>query len=158
MSARVRAQLLQSCPALCNAMDFSLPGSSGHGILQARILEWVAMVSSRGSSQPRDRTHAACISCTARIFFTHWVTWSQSWVFKAVVFISAPQLETTRISINRWINKLWYISMIECYSVIKWNELIIQIMDMQQQGLLSKALWWEKASSLKGYITVWLHL
>ena len=67
------------------------------------------------------------------------------------------QLETTRISTNRWINKLWYSYMIECYSAIKRNELIIQIMDMQHQGLLSKALWWEKASSLKGYITGWLN-
>ena len=41
---------------LCNPMDCSPPGSSVHGILQARILEWVAMPSSRGSSQPRDRT------------------------------------------------------------------------------------------------------
>ena len=38
---------------LCNPMDYSLPGSSVHGILQARILEWVAMPSSRGSPQPR---------------------------------------------------------------------------------------------------------
>ena len=42
---------------LCNPMDCRLPGSSVHGILQARILEWVAMSSSRGSSQPRDQTH-----------------------------------------------------------------------------------------------------
>ena len=50
------AQLLlsQSCPTLCNPMDYSPPGSSVHGVLQARILEWVAMPSSRGSSQPRD--------------------------------------------------------------------------------------------------------
>ena len=43
-------KLLQSCPALCDPIDYSLPGSSVHGILQARILEWVAMFSSRGSS------------------------------------------------------------------------------------------------------------
>ena len=41
-------------------MDCSPPGSSVHGILQARILEWVDMPSSRGSSQPRDRTHISC--------------------------------------------------------------------------------------------------
>ena len=41
---------------LCKPMDYSLPGSSLHGILQARILEWVAKPSSRGSSQPGDRT------------------------------------------------------------------------------------------------------
>ena len=45
-------------------MDHSLPGFSVHGILQARILEWVAMSSSRGSSQPRDQTHVSYISCT----------------------------------------------------------------------------------------------
>ena len=46
-------QSLQSCPTLCNPMDPSPPGSSVHGILQARILEWFTMSSSRGSSQPR---------------------------------------------------------------------------------------------------------
>ena len=50
-------QSLQSCPTLCDPMDCSPPDSSVHGLLQARILEWVVMPSSRGSSQPRDRTH-----------------------------------------------------------------------------------------------------
>ena len=49
----------QACLTLCNPTDCSTPGSSVHGILQARILEWVAMPSSRGSSQPRDRTHVS---------------------------------------------------------------------------------------------------
>ena len=44
---------LQSCPTLCDPMIHSLPGSSVHGILQARILEWVAMPTSKGFSQPR---------------------------------------------------------------------------------------------------------
>ena len=48
------AVLLQSCPTLCNPRDCSPPGSSVHGVLQARILEWVAMPSSRGSSRRRD--------------------------------------------------------------------------------------------------------
>jgi len=52
----------QSCPTLCNPMDCNLPGSSVHRILQARILEWVAMPSSRGSSQPRDRTKSLRMS------------------------------------------------------------------------------------------------
>ena len=51
----------QSCPTLCNHTDHSLPASSVHGILQARILEWVAISSSRGSPQPRDRTHIPCM-------------------------------------------------------------------------------------------------
>ena len=46
--AELRAQLLQSCLTLCDPMDYSLPGSSVHGIFQARILEWVAISSSRG--------------------------------------------------------------------------------------------------------------
>ena len=53
------AKLLQSCLTLGNPMDYSPLGSSVHGILQARILEWVAMPSSRGSSQPRDQTHVS---------------------------------------------------------------------------------------------------
>ena len=56
---------------LCDSMDSSPPGSSVHGILQARILEWVAMPSSRGSSQPRDWTQ---VSHIAGGFFTIWVT------------------------------------------------------------------------------------
>ena len=52
----------QLCLTLWNPMDCSLPGSSVHGISQARILEWVAISSSRGSSQPRDRTWVSCIA------------------------------------------------------------------------------------------------
>ena len=52
----MRAHSLLSCLTLCDPMDCSLPGSSVHGILQARILEWVAMSSSKGSSQPWDGT------------------------------------------------------------------------------------------------------
>ena len=57
----------QSCPTLCDPVDCSPPGSSVHGILQARILEWVAMPSSRVPSQPRDR---AQVSHVAGTFFT----------------------------------------------------------------------------------------
>ena len=52
----------QLCPILCDSMDCSLPGSSVHGILQARILEWAAMPSSRGSYQTRDRTQVSHIA------------------------------------------------------------------------------------------------
>ena len=61
----------QLCPTLCDHMDCSLPGSSVHGTLQARILEWVFIPFSRGSSWPRDRTQVSCI--TDR-FFTVWAT------------------------------------------------------------------------------------
>ena len=66
--AGVHAPTLQSHLTFCDPMNCSLLGSSVHGILQARILEWVAMLFSKGSSQPGNRTH---ISCTAGRFFTH---------------------------------------------------------------------------------------
>ena len=56
------AKSIQSCPTLCDAMDCSPAGSSVHGILQARILEWVAMPSSRGSSWARDGTPVSYVS------------------------------------------------------------------------------------------------
>ena len=63
------------CLTLCDPMDCSPPGSSVHGILQARVLEWVAMPSSRGSSQPRDQTHVSCISCIGRQILYHYSPW-----------------------------------------------------------------------------------
>ena len=60
------AKSLQSCPTLCDPMDCSSPGSSVHGILQARILEWVAVPSSRGSSPPRVWTRISYVSCIGR--------------------------------------------------------------------------------------------
>ena len=62
----MHAKSLQSCPTLFDPMVCSPPGSSVHGILQARILEWVAMPSSRGSSWPRNGTHISYVSCTRR--------------------------------------------------------------------------------------------
>ena len=59
-------KVTQSCPTLCNPMNYTV-----HGILQARILEWVAFPFSRGSSQPRDWTQ---VSCIAGGFFTRWAT------------------------------------------------------------------------------------
>ena len=56
---------------LYDLIDCSPTSSSGHGILQARILEWVAISSSKGSSWPRNRT---CVSCTAGRFLTVWTT------------------------------------------------------------------------------------
>ena len=68
-------QLLQSCPTLCDPMDCSPPGSSIHGIFQARILEWMAISSSRGSSLPRNQIHVFCVSWIGRWILYHWATW-----------------------------------------------------------------------------------
>ena len=66
---KVKVLGTQSCRTLCDPTDRSPPGSSVHVILQARILEWVAVPFSRGSSQPRDQTQ---ISCIVSRFFTIW--------------------------------------------------------------------------------------
>ena len=71
MKMKVKMLVAQLCPTLCDPMDCSPPGSSVHGILQARILEWVAISSSRESSQPRDWIW---VSCIADGFFTFWAT------------------------------------------------------------------------------------
>ena len=63
-------QVAQSCLTLCDSMDCSPPGSSVHGTCQVRILERVAIASSRGSSPCGDQTHVSCASFIGRRFFT----------------------------------------------------------------------------------------
>ena len=65
------SEVAQSCLTLCDTMDCSLSGFSIHGIFQARVLEWVAISFSSGSSWPRDQTW---VSCIAGRHFTHWAT------------------------------------------------------------------------------------
>ena len=60
-AAAAAAKSLQSCLTLCDPMDYSPPGSFVPGILQAKIMEWVAMPSSKGSFRPRDRTYVSCL-------------------------------------------------------------------------------------------------
>ena len=60
---------------LCDPMDCNLPGSSVHGIFQARILGWVAISSLRRSSQPRDRTCVSWVSCIGRQILYHCASW-----------------------------------------------------------------------------------
>ena len=67
----IMSEVAQSCPTLCDPMDYSLPGSSVHGIFQAIVLEWIAISFSRGSSQPRDWTQVSRIVDRC---FTIWAT------------------------------------------------------------------------------------
>ena len=86
--ARARACILvaQSCPTLCDPIDCSLLGSSVHGILQTRILEWVAISFSRISSHPMDGTRVPCI---AGRFFTIWAPREALYVhLHASIFLS----------------------------------------------------------------------
>ena len=71
--------VVKSCPALGDPTGRSPPGSSVHGILQARILEWAAISCSRGSSWPRDPTRVSCISCIGKQILYHWATWEALW-------------------------------------------------------------------------------
>ena len=69
----------QSCPTLCDPMDFSLQESSVHGIFQARLLEWVAISSVRGSSQPRGWTYISCIFWIGKWIVYQWATQEALW-------------------------------------------------------------------------------
>ena len=71
----VHAQVLSRVWLFVTPWTVAPPGSSVHGIFQARILEWVAISSSRGSSQPRDRAHVSFSSCIGRWILYHWATW-----------------------------------------------------------------------------------
>ena len=68
---RESVSVIQSCLTLCDPMDCGSPGSSVHGISQARILEWVVILFSRGSFQTKDRTP---VSCIGRRILHYWVT------------------------------------------------------------------------------------
>ena len=101
-------KVAQSCLTLCDPMDYSPPCSSVHGILQARILEWVAIPFSRGSSQPRGQTQ---VSCTAGKVFTVWaireVQEYCSGVATSPSKESSPLRDWTCVScIGRWVGYL----------------------------------------------------
>ena len=71
----VRQLCAQSCPTLCDLIDYSPLGSSIRVILHARILEWIAISSSWGSYRPRDRTQVSCVSCVGRRVPHHCASW-----------------------------------------------------------------------------------
>ena len=83
-------------------MDCSPPGSSVHGILQARIPQWVTISFSRGSSWPRDRTH---VSCTGRWILYCWATWDQHWKWcfyiHSLSAFSPPSVKHCRLLFHR---------------------------------------------------------
>ena len=88
---KMKVKAAQSCLTLCNPMDCSPPGSSVHGIVQVRILEWVTILFSWGSSQPRDQTWVFCI---AGRFFT--VQATRGALFTAISLKPRPVLDTLK--------------------------------------------------------------
>ena len=91
------SEVTQSCLTLCDSVDYSLPGSSVHGILQARILEWVAISFSRGSSWPRDWTRVSRIA--GRCF----TLWAPLWTIKFNCAVHRPSSkDLDRRDWNKW--------------------------------------------------------
>ena len=78
------SSVAQSCLTLCNPMNYTPPGSSAHGIFQARILEQAVISYSRGSSQPGDQTHISCVFCIGTQILYNCVTW-ESWPHYAML-------------------------------------------------------------------------
>ena len=80
MTCRIKSRIIivvlhaQSYPTLCYPMDCRPPGSTVHGIFQARILEWVDISYTSGSSQPRDRVCVFCVSCIVKQILYHYAT------------------------------------------------------------------------------------
>ena len=86
LMCRHTCQSLQLYLTLYNSMDHSPIGSSLYGILQARMLEWVVISSSRGSSQARNQTPVSWVSWITGGFFTHWATWEAPIISYASLF------------------------------------------------------------------------
>ena len=99
----------KSYPVLRDPMDCNLPGSSVHWILQARILEWVAISSSRGSSQPKDQTH---VSCIAGGFFTTDPPWKLPRRFITWLKLTMKVLDTG--TLDKFEERSWIHSLIRC--------------------------------------------
>ena len=90
----------QSCLTLCHPMDCNPPDSSVHGIHQARILEWVAMPCSRGSSQPRDRTQSPALQADSLLFKLLEKPCFN--LFSSVQFSSVQSISRVRLFVTPW--------------------------------------------------------
>ena len=96
IQGKIKVLVTQLCLTLCDPMNCSPPGFSVHGIIQARILEWVVISFSRGSSQPRDRTH---VSCIAGRFFTT-LSYQSGWKPLAIGQAPGPLLNVLHVFIH----------------------------------------------------------
>ena len=104
----VHAQLIYLCPTLCHPMDCGPPDSSVHEILQARILGWVALPSSRGSSWPRDQTCFSCVFCISMVsrFFICRATWETLYAENIMWNAGLDELQAGIKTAGRNINNL----------------------------------------------------
>ena len=134
------SEVAQSCPTLYDPMDCSIPGSSIHGIFQARVLEWVAISFSRGSSQPRDRTW---VSHIAGRRFTVWATREAS-------------LEP--VSYNQKCN--WASAFVTCCTMERPNTKSM-VFYKEKQVLLDRGVWWATVHGVpnsRTWLSNWAHM
>ena len=108
------SEVAQLCPTLCYHMDCSLPGSSNHGILQARILRWVAISFSRGYSQPRDRTRVSRIGGRCFNLWAHSCHFLQSIILGMIsdvlmhdCFIITYITDCTSVHLHQTVSSTW---------------------------------------------------
>ena len=123
----VCAKSLQLCLTLCYPTDCSPPGSSVHGILQARILEWVAVPSSRGSSGPRDLTLMSLCALAGR-FFTSSATWG---------FCGDRQSgldEVMKVRLSHWGQCLWKTHQRACSLSLPCEDAVRRCLSTSQEG------------------------
>ena len=99
----------QSCLTLCNPMDCSPPGSSVHRILQLRIVEWVTMPSSRGSSWPRDQSHLSYVSCIVMWVLYHYCHLGSPYHFPSASNFQRYQY-LIKVPNECWMTKLFHMS------------------------------------------------
>ena len=134
---KVKVSVAQSCLTLWDSVDCSLPGSSVHGILQVRILEWVAIPFSRGSSWPMDRTW---VSCLAGRFYIFWATRVESFPKKIIWLVwrlSVSFFACSPTNIEKWLghfcegyyffmpfqNKKWFLACADKDSqLLEWSK------------------------------------
>ena len=139
MLISIKVTVPQSCPTLCDLLDYSLPGSSLHEILQARILGWVAISFSRGSSWPREWTQ---LSYIAGRFFTIWDQGNLISINHTIFrYLNAEAFKCKSQQVIE--GDAYWTEWKECYSAISkyptaWDQ-------------MSKTLWWQLPRS-PGYL------
>ena len=100
----------QLCLILCDPMDCSPPDSSVHAIFQPRILEWVAISSSRRSSWPRDQSHISSICCTGRWILYHRATWEAPKLSAASLWKWPKRIIESSYTIFYSVDALWFLN------------------------------------------------
>ena len=92
------------CLTFCDLLNCNPPGSSVHGLSQERILEWVTITSSRGSSRPRNQAYISCVPCIASRFFTCWAI-----TVHVVIMITLISIHTTMgfLFSGKWLVIKW---------------------------------------------------